>query len=67
MGVPELSERRVQEVAVEYLTDWYQIAVQPSYIYAALERRVKNGKRADGLLAYESRSGAIPSPSKQNL
>jgi hypothetical protein len=51
----QLIERTVQNVALEYMVDYYKWRAKRGRIWNKIEVRTKKGKRADGLLAFRKR------------
>ena len=54
-----LSEKYIQEIAVDFLKNYYQQYSHNKKIHAAQEEYTIQGKRADGLIAWEKASDTI--------
>jgi hypothetical protein len=51
----QLIERTVQNIAVQYMVDYYKWRAKHSRVWNKIEVRTKKGDRADGLIAFKKR------------
>lgn len=51
----QLLESTVQNIALEYMVNYYKWRAKGNRIWSKIEVRTKKGKRADGLLAFRKR------------